>query len=179
MMSGLRSQREYTMTWVSERSGRASSAMWLMDQTPAKIAAPVSESTTNRFRAENAMMRSIMAASVPMFRSCWGRRGSRPEAGERGLESRLGVHEEVRLRDDLVTRLEAVADFEVASDPGAGLDFAGLQAPAIVCDEDEGPRARRHHRAVRHGQDAAERALERDVGIHPGLESSVGVREFN
>src|SRR5512134_391509 len=109
------------MTCVSERSGKASRAMLLIDQTPAKIASPVRASTMNRFRAENAMIRSIMAASVAMFRA--RRRGGRTrrEASEGRLEPRLGVHEEVRLCDDLVARLEALADLDVSVDPRAGL----------------------------------------------------------
>src|SRR6266498_1596731 len=104
------------MTCVSERSGRASNAMWLIDQAPARIAAPVSASTMNRLRAEKEMIFSIIdefsvissQLSVRRLRSmdvcrrrlrrrllfggAVGRRRRHP--GERGLEPRLRVDQE-------------------------------------------------------------------------------------
>ena len=60
MMSGLRSQREYTITCVSDRSGIASSGTRRIDQTAIATASPVSASTRNLLRAENSMRRSTM-----------------------------------------------------------------------------------------------------------------------
>ena len=62
MMSGLRSQREYTITWVSLRSGMASSGTCRMDHQPATQAARVSAKTRKRFFAQNSTIAPIMQA---------------------------------------------------------------------------------------------------------------------
>src|SRR4051812_19926606 len=60
MMSGLRSQRVYTITCVSLRSGMASSGMVRIDHNPARQATAVSVNTTRRLFAENSMILAIM-----------------------------------------------------------------------------------------------------------------------
>src|SRR5512144_325624 len=132
------------MTCVSERSGRASSAMWLIDQAPRKIAAPVRDRTMNRFRAENEMIFSIMGSLSRSMDVHGGRLLPRRFAGLRGrhprqgcLEPRLGVDQEVRLRHDLFPRSDPLPDFPVAVDPRAGLDLARLEAPLPLRNEDD------------------------------------------
>src|ERR1700704_3250801 len=61
MMSGLRSQRERMMTWVSLRSGVASRGKCIMDQTPHIHAMPTRAKTRNLFLTEALMMRLIIA----------------------------------------------------------------------------------------------------------------------
>src|ERR1700751_2812768 len=51
------------MTWVSLRSGMASSATRCMDHQPATQAANTSAKTTTLFSTEKSMMRLIMGAS--------------------------------------------------------------------------------------------------------------------
>src|SRR5262245_61734610 len=126
------------MTCVSERSGSASRAMLLMDQTPARIAAPVRTSTTNRLRAEKAMIRSIMVASVPVpGEGGRGRRRGSGRAGERALESGFGVDEEVGLSDDAFARLEALADLVPGIHAGARLHLPRYEAAAVPGHEDQ------------------------------------------
>src|ERR1051326_8964591 len=95
--SGLRSQREYTMTCVSLRSGIASSGMCSMDQIPVATATPTNRNTTNLLRPLNSMMRLIMHVS-----SAWGGSllpavlGYRSvlvptHAGDRRLQLALGI----------------------------------------------------------------------------------------
>src|SRR6266851_3597133 len=60
MMSGLRSHFEYTITCVSDKSGRASSAMWLMLQIPPKTSPATMIKTIRRFVAEYRMSFSII-----------------------------------------------------------------------------------------------------------------------
>src|SRR6202162_563642 len=144
------------MTCVSERSGRASSAMWLTDQAPAKIAAPVTASTMKRLRAEKEMIFSIMGQiSVLVLRlralrrfggrgrglrrfSC-GRRAAgrgRRHSGESSLEPRFRIDQEVRLGDDLVSRRDPPPNLEVPVHLRAPLDRAGLEAALPLRDQD-------------------------------------------
>src|SRR3989475_12493451 len=59
--SGLRSQREYTMTCVSLRSGTASSGIWRSDHQPAAAAAIAIRMTAPRWVADHSITRSIIA----------------------------------------------------------------------------------------------------------------------
>src|ERR1700724_3187663 len=61
-MSGLRSHRERMMTWVSLRSGVASSGRFIIDQAPQKQAMATSAKTRNLFLTEKSMIRLIIAA---------------------------------------------------------------------------------------------------------------------
>src|SRR5664280_2705358 len=63
MMSGLRSHLEYTITWVSERSGMASSLVFFMDCQPKRTAAPTSRNTRNFRFAENSIILLIIECS--------------------------------------------------------------------------------------------------------------------
>src|SRR5262245_39838032 len=130
------------MTCVSERSGNASSAMFEMDQMPAKIAALVRTRTMKRLRAENAMIRSIRAGYVNGSGSRGRRSRGRWRRGdhsfERGLEPRLGVDQEVGLSHDGLAGGEAGAHLDVTADLRAGLDLARLEAAVALRDEDDG-----------------------------------------
>src|SRR5215831_14893827 len=133
MMSGLRSQREKTITWVSERSGMASSGMCRTVQAAATSAAAVSNSTRPRLRALNSMMRSTMAASA-RGTGC-GRFGG--EGGERGAEARLGIDQEVRRGDDLVSLGDAVEHLVVAIRLAPEPHGARRERPGAGDDEDD------------------------------------------
>src|ERR1700730_2363087 len=63
-MSGLRSQRDRMMTWVSLRSGMASSGRCIMDQAPQAQAAATSAKTRNLFFTENSITRLSISASA-------------------------------------------------------------------------------------------------------------------
>src|ERR1019366_3136236 len=71
MMSGLRSQREKTITCVSPRSGIASVGIWRMDHTPHAQAAATMKKIRYLLRTERAIRRSIMLAirlgHIPRF----------------------------------------------------------------------------------------------------------------
>src|SRR5215469_14408827 len=60
MMSGLRSQRERMMTWVSLRSGVASSGKCIIDHVPQMQAAATSAKIRNLFRTEKPIIRLII-----------------------------------------------------------------------------------------------------------------------
>src|ERR1700741_5134750 len=60
MMSGLRSHRERMMTWVSLRSGVASSGRCIIDHAPQMQAAATNAKTRNLFRTEKPMTRLII-----------------------------------------------------------------------------------------------------------------------
>src|ERR1700675_532387 len=60
MMSGLRSHRDTMMTWVSLRSGVASTGRCTIDHAPQRQPAATKAKTNNLFRAENSMMRLII-----------------------------------------------------------------------------------------------------------------------
>src|ERR1035437_2287354 len=62
MMSGLRSHLEYTITWVSERSGMASSFVFFIACQPKSTATPTNRSTRNFRRAENSISLLIMGS---------------------------------------------------------------------------------------------------------------------
>src|ERR1700674_3060776 len=64
MMSGLRSQRDKIMTWVSLRSGMASRGRCIMDQAPQVQAAATSAKTRYLFFTDNSIIRLIIHASV-------------------------------------------------------------------------------------------------------------------
>ena len=64
MMSGLRSQREKTITWVSLRSGMASRATCFIDHQPAMQAAATRAKTMNLLFTEKSMMRLIILNTV-------------------------------------------------------------------------------------------------------------------
>src|ERR1700680_2510173 len=70
MMSGLRSQRDKIMTWVSLRSGMASSGRCIMDQAPQVQAAATSTKTRYLFLTESSMIRLIIRASVRAKKLC-------------------------------------------------------------------------------------------------------------
>src|SRR6202035_3725154 len=70
MMSGLRSQRDRMMTWVSLRSGMASSGRCIMDQAPQAQAAATSAKTRNLFFTENSITRLSISASARAQNLC-------------------------------------------------------------------------------------------------------------
>src|SRR5262245_22027282 len=175
MMSGLRSHREYTMTWVSERSGSASRPMCVRLQTPRKSAAPVSVKTMNRFRAEKSMMRSIIDAPSVLVRRRGSLPGRRSHLGDRRFQARFGIDEKVGLGHDAFPRGEAFEDLVGTVGSGANLHLPGLDPTLAGLDESHEARSGREHRAVWNGQDAPERTLEDDVRVHLRLQKPVPI----
>src|SRR5262245_47006634 len=94
------------MTWVSERSGMASSGMCRTHHTAPRRAAPVSSRTRTRFLARNSMMRSTIAPVLVLVADAARGRaaGFRLERPQRGAEARFRVDQEVRRDDDLFAR---------------------------------------------------------------------------
>src|SRR6266542_964669 len=158
--------------------------MWLTDQAPARIAAPISASTMKRLRAEKEMILSIIRQLSVLVRRRTGRRRlgfllrrSRrfrgrclrramfvthrsAHAPESSLQPRLGVDQEVRLSDDRVSGRDPLPNLVVPIHLRAGLDLARLEPPIALRHENEGARASREDGAVGHRHDAAERTLE-------------------
>src|ERR1700732_392917 len=104
------------MTWVSLKSGIASSGTVFIDHTPATTATETTRNTIKRCLAENSMMASIMARDsqrrcLPLrhghrrIHRLRGRRGAgrgpwRAHAARGGFELALGIHEERAGRHD-------------------------------------------------------------------------------
>src|SRR5262252_9370339 len=114
-MSGLRSQREYTITWVSLRSGMASSGTLRIDQMPATTATVTRRNTTKRFFAENSIIALITAVSfMRRLRRRLGRGRGRvcglAQSGRRGFELALRVDEEGPRRHHALTGRQASGD---------------------------------------------------------------------
>src|SRR6516164_8467406 len=68
MMSGLRSQRDRMITWVSLRSGVASSGRCITDQVPQRHAAATNAKIKYLLRTEKVMRRLIILP--PRRRTC-------------------------------------------------------------------------------------------------------------
>src|SRR5215471_15011275 len=81
------------MTWVSLRSGIASSGTVRIDQMPATTATVTSRNTTKRLRAENSMMALITA--MPLMR-----RLRRPHPSRGCFELAFRIDEECPGRHD-------------------------------------------------------------------------------
>src|SRR5207244_2841863 len=137
------------MTCVSERSGRASTAMRLIDQRPANTSAAMIVSVMNLFVAQMRISFSIMR-SLPAHRRLLAVLMGSPSVHlrERRFQPRLGIDEEVRLRDDLFTRGEAAAHFVDLLRLRADRDFTRLERAVAFHDEDDRARAGLQDRGV-------------------------------
>src|SRR3954467_1106989 len=141
MRSGLRSHCEYTMTWVSPRSGSASSATWRIDHHPAIAAVSAIATTATRCFADRSMMRLIMAVS----------------AASRQPDAALGIEEE-RARDhDALAGAQSAEDFDVIAGTAADLDPPRLERSWMPFDENRVGQSGGHERFGRH--DNRRRAL--------------------
>src|SRR5438093_4685953 len=119
MMSGLRSQRENTITCVSERSGMASSGTLFMAYTASATANAVSTMTMKRLCAENSMTFSTIPARSSTFSAmparsslllASGRVRPLSRLGQSRLEPRLRVDEEVARGQHLLSLSQAPED---------------------------------------------------------------------
>src|SRR5437899_2410736 len=91
-MSGLRSQREYTITCVSLKSGMASSAACFMDHQPARQAAATAAKIRNLFLTEKSMIRlTTMSPEIGGFTNS----GCGKPDGPRKGDLQLHVHKHV------------------------------------------------------------------------------------
>src|SRR5690349_1015726 len=118
MMSGLRSQREYTITCVSLKAGMASSGRLWRAHQPVTAAAATRRKTSKRLRAENSMTVLIMI-------------GSRRH---RGSQLAFGIDEKVAGRHDALAGLQAAADFNTAVGLLTDLDAARLKKAVAAID---------------------------------------------
>src|SRR6516162_640383 len=107
MMSGLRSQREYTITCVSLRSGIASRGMVRMDQMPAATANPTRIRTRNLLRPENSMMRFSMSVSSVAGMGA-ARRGAHGV-----LQLGFGIDQEGARRDHALSHSQAAENLNL------------------------------------------------------------------
>src|SRR5438105_3818283 len=160
-MSGLRSQREYTITCVSLRSGIASSGMCVIDHVPPATAAPTRRKIRNLLRAENSMMRLIML----MFPGTCGVSRVR-RSGGRLLELALRIDQEVARSYDPLPRLKAAQNLHAITQPFAGLHLARLEISISAIHEHGLTDAGVEHGFGGHCQFALGRNLELDVHEH-------------
>src|SRR5437870_4908411 len=98
------------MTWVSERSGTASSGVRVRARTPKPAATRTAATVNTGFRAQRAIRRAIMAPCLELL-------GGRTELALRG-------HQEVARGHDHFARPQAGEDHVVAAGPGTELDFS-------------------------------------------------------
>src|SRR6267142_2452412 len=107
------------MTWRSPVSGRASSGKRVIDRQPMTAPATASVRTTNRWRAEKSIRRSIMHAGVPV-----------PHAALRVEQNVSGHH-------DRCAGLESADDLDPACESPPGLHAARLEDPFAPLDVDD------------------------------------------
>src|SRR5262249_17220436 len=124
------------ITWVSERSGIASTGMFRTAQTAPTIATPVRMRTRNWSLALSSMIRSTIARAAPSSVRVAARRRT-AERRERRSEARLRVDQEVGGRHDPLTGLEPPQHLVVALRLAAELDRARLEPPFANHDEDD------------------------------------------
>src|SRR6476659_1709540 len=118
------------MTWVSDRSGIASSGIVLIAWIASPTAIAVRTRTRTRLRAENSMIRSMTMSGMVS-----GVRSRRRGAGQRGAEPGLGVEEEVGRRHDLLSFLHSRADLAQIGEAHAGRHLARLEDARAGLDE--------------------------------------------
>src|SRR3989338_8354686 len=115
------------ITWVSDRSGMASSGIVRTDQTAAAIAAAVSASTTNLLWADH----SISFSMIPSRRGASGSLAMLvpflAHPVQRRLQAAFGITEEVPVGHDPFTRLDPGRHGRVALGPDRHRHFPGLQ----------------------------------------------------
>src|SRR4051812_14957385 len=107
------------MTWMSLRSGIASSGTVVIDHQPATTATVTRMKTIKRFFAENSMMALITAVSC-----MWIGRGAavllvlwRAHSACRRLQLALGVDEERAARDDTLAGRQPFCDRDAIAKP--------------------------------------------------------------
>src|SRR4051812_28476007 len=143
------------MTWVSERSGSASSCDRCALQTPHPASPPASRKTMNRFRDAASMIRSITpgagAGSMDMA-------GSLSAAGP---EPALGVEQELGPGGDALSGRHAGLHLVAAADERPELELARLQVLGglSVRHEGDGPGPGADDGALRDGQAPTHRQL--------------------
>src|SRR5581483_48365 len=150
MMSGLRSHLEYTITWVSLRSGIASSGIFCIEYQPATTAAAISRKTATRLCAENSMILLIMLSS----------RGSGPDAaGSAGAPATRGrtqltfrIDQKIPGRHDPLAGLQPAHDLDASVKLPSGAHIARFQIPIAAIDKHHLPQPRVQDRTLRNRQ---------------------------
>src|SRR3954471_16694700 len=162
MRSGLRSHCEYTMTWVSPRSGSASSATWRIDHHPAIAAVSAIATTATRCFADRSMMRLIMAAS----------------AASRQPHAALGIEQERPRDHDALAGAQSAEDLDAIAGTAANIDPPRLERSWMPLDEDRVVQAGGYERFGRHDNRRRSLDLQVDVHEHVGPEHEPGVVRF-
>src|ERR1035437_2873204 len=139
------------MTWLSLRSGIASSGTVFIDHTPATTAAETRRNTMKRFLAENSMMASIMALNFRRRRlrlrhghrrihRLRGRRAAGlglwlAHAARGGFELALGINQERTGRYDALAGRQPVRDRQAVAKPAADDHLPRLEITVPQVDE--------------------------------------------
>src|SRR5258706_5475425 len=148
-MSGLRPIHSVeTITWVSERSGMASSVVFGKARMPKPAATRIAARVRTRFRAHQAMRRSIIAL-LPFLR--------------RGFEPALGRDQEIPRGHDDLSGLEARDHLVVV----ARLRSKGHGARS----ESAVPQVHEHHTPVADVEDGA--LGNRETSAHRGAQKDI------
>src|SRR5690606_13823497 len=141
----------YTMTCTSDRSGWASSGVFITAYTPAAITATVMTSTRTTLRTDHSMIRPSMSVlpvrifSRHLVSGVWipgGRcvavvrvTGRRPESLQRRLEVAFGIDEEVRGHHHVLAFGQAVQDFHAVAGAAPDGDLARGEAAGGGLDQ--------------------------------------------
>src|SRR6266404_2052128 len=147
------------ITCVSERSGIASSGMFLTAHVAPTRATTVRISTRNLLAALKAMTRLITRSS-----SAWVLRVARRllERGQSRAEARLGIDEEVGGGHDLFAGGDPAHDLIIAFGRASQRHRARLEPAAALHDEDDLRLTRVENGLARHGDLLAERHVDRN-----------------
>src|ERR1017187_4539368 len=170
-MSGLWSQREETITWVSLRSGSASSGTVRIAHRPPMMAAATRMSTTILFLAENSMIALIILLA---FVAHAGHVHGGGALGWR-LQLALGIDQEAAGRDHPLARFEPRENLDAIAAARAGMHLARLEESVASIDVNHLPLAGVQHRFGGDGQPRRLLHGELDLCVHVGLERQAGV----
>src|SRR5579871_2398709 len=135
------------MTWVSLRSGMASSGSVCSAHQPVTAAAATSRKTSSRLRAENSMIVLIMIGS---------RRRS-------GFQLAFRIDEKIARGHDALAGFQPASNFDAAVRLLADADLARLEEAVPAIDEDHLSVARIEHGRLRHDQAAHAAGLQIDL----------------
>src|SRR5436190_22658438 len=105
------------MTCLSPTSGSTSSGNRVIDRQPARAAAAATIRTTNRWRTEASIRRSIMPAGIPL-----------PHVA-------LRVEQESARHDDGFAGVQSVNDLHSTSEAPAGFHDARFERASAAVDE--------------------------------------------
>src|SRR5678816_4456313 len=176
MMSGLRAQREYTITCVSLRSGMASIGTVFIDHTPATVATATSKRTTKRFFADSSMRALIMASPSRRRRRTAVRVLFRSHATRPGFQLARRIDQERPRRHDSFAGGETARDGDAVSIPFTHHDLTRFEVAIAEIDEHRLPIAGVQHRFSGHEELLGSRDAKLDADVHVRLHPKSRVR---